>query len=121
MCRLLLDAAADRHNPLGLREIDRLTGLLERRLRLLADAPCTSIVRARVPARALARRIGPKRPDLKRHEMGRGALRHHIRGQFALEHRTREHHLAAGRLDGRDVGDERAVEAGGDFGAKSRV
>src|SRR5262245_36552811 len=34
---LPLDAAADRDNPLGLREIDRLLRFLKRRLRLLAD------------------------------------------------------------------------------------
>ena len=36
--RLLLDAAADRDDPLGLRQVDRLLRFLERRLGLLADA-----------------------------------------------------------------------------------
>ena len=35
--RLLLDASADRHDPFGLRQVNGLLGLLERRFRLLAD------------------------------------------------------------------------------------
>ena len=64
---LLLDAAADRHDALGLRQIDRLLRLLKRRLRLLADRrgverhlECAN----RRRRRAARRLIGPKRADL---------------------------------------------------------
>ena len=52
--RLLLDAAADRDDALGLRQIDRLLRLLERRLGLLAD-------RRRVDGRRSARAPAPAR------------------------------------------------------------
>ena len=91
---LLLDAAPDRHDALGLRQIDRLLRFLERRLRLLPDrgrvdrhrrAPRTGAGDA-----PLRRLIGAKRADLERDEMRRRSLRHDVGGQLALEHRPHE-------------------------------
>ena len=51
---LLLDAAADRDDALGLRQIDRLLRFLERRFRLLTDRRRVDVdARARAPAARL--------------------------------------------------------------------
>ena len=80
-------------DALGLRQVDRLPRLLERRLRLLADRGGVDVtVSARTgagdaPLRGL---VGAKRADLERDEMRRRSLRHDVGGQLALKHRPHE-------------------------------
>ena len=88
-------------DALGLRQIDRLLRLLERRLGLLRGSPrrrrVTSSARTGAgdaPSRGL---IGAKRADLERDEMRRRALRHDVGGQLALEHRPHERRLGRRR------------------------
>ena len=117
--RLLLDAASDRHDALGLRQIHGLLRLLERRLRLLADRRRINLHFERPDG---GRRCAPgdlvhaERADLKRHEMGRRSLRHDVGGEPALKHRPHECGLPARALDRGDVGDEGAVHARGELG-----
>ena len=110
------DAAADRNDALRLREIDGLPRFLKRRLGLLTDRGRIDrrIDRAhRRGGRARRRLVGAKGADLHRDEPRRLAERTDVGRQLALEHRPREHRATAVALDGRAVGDERAIEARG--------
>ena len=117
---LLADAAPDGHDALGLREVDGLLGLAERRLGLLPNRGGVDVGRdgghgSRRRA-ALDRLIGRERADLARDEVRRVPFRQHVGGQLALEHEARERRPALGLGQADDVGDERRVEAGGELG-----
>src|SRR3954447_12621037 len=108
---LPLDAAADRNNALGLREIDRLFRFLERRFRLLANLRRVDRHGRAADRRRRAsflHRIRAERADLKRDEVWCGTFDDDIRLQLALEHRA---HIRA-PLHRDDVGDERPLQAG---------
>ena len=97
MCSCALDAAADRDDALGLREIHGLLGFAERRLGLLANrdgVDGAATVRTGA-ARALLHRVGAKRADLERHEVRRRPLEHDVGVDLALEHRPHEREAAA--------------------------
>ena len=123
--RLLLDAAADRHDALGLREIDRLLRLLKRRLGLLADRRRVDgdAQRAhRRRRRALRDLVDAIGADLERDEVRRRPLRHDVGGQLALEHRPDERRSRQpdALMPVTSVSSARSSRAAS-FGAKSRV
>ncbi len=116
---LPFDAASDRDDALGLREVDRLLGFAERRFGLLSNGAFVDGRRSRPDRRgrpALLHGVGPKRADLKRRQMRRRTFEHDVGAHLALEHRPREHDVAGLALDRRAVGDERAIEPGGKLG-----
>ncbi len=114
---LPFDPPADRHDPLGLRQIDRLLRLLERRFGLLADLRGVhgGIDAANGGVRAAAfHRIGAIRADLDGDEMRRRPLGRDLRGQLALKHGTDVRRAASLRFHGGHVGDQRASEPRGE-------
>ncbi len=117
---LPFDAASDRHDALGLREVDGLLGFAERRFGLLSNG--AFVDGRRRPSgpgaadAALLDGVGAKRADLKRRQMRCRTLEYDVGAHFALEHRSREHDVAGLALDRRAVGDERAIEPGGKLG-----
>ena len=114
-----LDSAAHRHDPLGLRQVNGLLGFLERRLRRLTDGRRVDgdLQRPHRRRRGSARRlVRPKCPNLHRHQPRRLAEHSDVGRQLALIHRPRERDLALHLLDRRAVGDQRAVERGGQRG-----
>ena len=124
--RLLLDAAADRDDPLGLRQVDRLLAPAGTAPPASGGSPTrrrsTASARTGAGDAPLRRLVGAERANLKRDEMRRRALRHDVGGQLALEHRPHERRLAAARVltPVTSVTSARSRRAAS-FGAKSRV
>ena len=114
-----LDAPSHRDDSLSLGQIDRLTSLLERRLRLFpygggihVDVEPTHGSRCR----ASSRLVGAKCADLKADEMRRRPLRHDVGRELSLKHRPDEHQLFACALEGGDIGDAGACQTRRDLG-----
>ena len=108
-----LDAAAHRHDALGLGEVDGLLRLLEGRFHRLPDRAGLHGRRERPHRRrrrAPLQRVGPERADLEADEVRRGTGGGDVGHELPLEHRTHERQPAVPRPDPHAVGDERTAE-----------
>ena len=112
---LTLDSTPDRHDALGLSEIDRLLRLLERWLHGLPDRRDVELERVAADGgrrRATAQRIGTKRADLEAGEAWGRTRRGDIGDKLALKHRPDEGQPVLPRLRRDTVGNERPSEPG---------
>src|SRR6185295_19007152 len=110
---LSLDSPTNRDNALGLRQIDGLLRLFERRFGFLANAAgvdCNRSLDHRRGAGALLHRVSTEGADLKRHEMWRGSVDRNGRLKLALKHRPEVRERSAVGLDRDTVGHQRALE-----------
>ena len=111
---LALDAAADRDDPLRLRQVDRLPRLLERRFGLLSNARPIDVGLDDAHRRGTTGcLVGAKCTDLEAHQVRCLTLRDDVGCQLALKHRAGERAAAGVFADAGAVGDQRSIEACG--------